>query len=103
MVNIDEPTLNAAHARSMDNRQLIASGGACGCFHCLNTFDATKVTHWGGRGGKTAFCPVCHYDTVLSSRADPIDPFFLRRMNARFFGGERAKLDLTHPKHQSAK
>jgi hypothetical protein len=95
MVKINEPILLAAHRHSLDNRQLLASGGQCGCFHCLRTFDASEVTHWVGRGNATGLCPFCHYDTVLSSRADPIDPTFLRRMHERWFGGKLTPLDLS--------
>jgi hypothetical protein len=95
MAEIDEPILQAAHRHSLDNRLLLASGGGCGCFHCLKTFDATEVTLWGGRGSATALCPYCHYDTVLSSRIDPIDPTFLAQMRARWFEGKGTPLDLS--------
>lgn len=95
MVNINEPILQAAHRHSLDNRRLLANGGQCGCFHCQRTFEAGEVTHWGGRGGTTAICPYCHYDTVLSSQVDPIDANFLRQMHDRWFGGKGTPLDLT--------
>ncbi len=75
----------------MDNRVLIEAGGPCGCFHCLKTFDAAEVMQWQG---STALCPFCHYDTVLSAQADPIDAAFLRRMNQHWFG-EPSKIDLS--------
>jgi hypothetical protein len=94
MVNISEPMLNAAHAHSMNNRQVLAAGGVCGCFQCLKSFEANEVKQWGGKENTTALCPFCHYDTVLSSKVDPIDAGFLRRMHARWFG-KSTKLDLT--------
>jgi hypothetical protein len=84
MVNINEPLLDAAHQHSRENRQVLAAGGACGCFHCQKTFDAADVVHWCDKN-MTALCPFCHLDTVLSSRVDPIDPAFLRRMYTRWF------------------
>jgi hypothetical protein len=94
MVNINEPILNAAHTHSLNNRRVLATGGPCGCFHCLKTFEANEVKQWVGKDDATALCPFCHYDTVLSSKVDPIDDGFLRRMNARWFG-KTTKLDLT--------
>jgi hypothetical protein len=80
----DNPTLDEAHLRSLNNRQVLAGGGKCGCFHCLATFDADQVTEWVDEGS-TALCPRCHIDTVLSARADSIDQMFLRRMRDFYF------------------
>lgn len=74
---------------------MLAQGGQCGCFHCLRTFDASEVTHWGGKNSGTAFCPHCRYDTVLSAHVDPIDASFLRRMQTRWFGGQKVPLELS--------
>lgn len=78
--------LRAAHARSLNNRADLSEGGACGCFYCLAVLDASEVRDW--IDGTTARCPRCGIDAVLSHRAAPIDPGFLRRMRARWF--ERA-------------
>lgn len=80
MTDID---LRAAHAHSLRNREALSRGGRCGCFYCLAVFDASEVREWVGRG--TALCPRCGIDAVLSARAAPIDPAFLRRMRARWF------------------
>jgi hypothetical protein len=93
MADINEPILKAAHEHSARNREIIAHGGECGCFHCLQTFDADEVTEWVN-GGQTALCPRCHIDAVLSSQTDPIDHGFLKRMRARWFE-QTTKLDLT--------
>jgi hypothetical protein len=87
--------LQAAHRHSLDNREILAAGGQCGCFHCLRTFDAGEVINWGGRGSSNAVCPHCHYDTVLSGAVDPIDGGFLRQMQARWFGGKGTPLNLS--------
>jgi hypothetical protein len=93
MADINEPALQAAHGRSIRNRALISAGGECGCFHCLKTFEAAEVIDWVDEGA-TALCPRCHIDSVLSSRTDPIDTAFLRRMRAHWFE-QTTQLDLT--------
>jgi len=77
--------LDAAHARSLDNRSVIEAGGSCGCFYCLKTFDASQVVEWVDAPKTTALCPFCHIDTVLSAKTDPIDSDFLRRMRNHWF------------------
>lgn len=42
-----------------------------------------------------AFCPYCHYDTVLSAQVDPIDANFLHQMHDRWFGGKGTPLNLS--------
>ena len=84
MVNISERELKAAHRHSMNNRQLLASGGECGCFHCLKTFAANEVTDWSD-DDLTALCPRCGIDAVLSSNIDSIDRVFLQRMHDFWF------------------
>jgi hypothetical protein len=75
--------LSAAYAHCLRNREALSRGGRCGCFYCLAVFDAPEIGEW--IGGRTAHCPRCGIDAVLSARAAPIDPAFLRRMRARWF------------------
>ena len=84
MVNISEPELKVAHRHSMHNREQLASGGECGCFHCLRTFDANEVTAWTN-DDLTALCPHCGIDAVLSSRFDSINRVFLQTMHDYWF------------------
>ena len=79
-----EPALEAAHRRSLRNRPLLASGGKCGCFYCLSTFDASEVVQWVHEDS-TARCPQCGIDAVLSSRTDSVTPAFLGLMRAHWF------------------
>jgi hypothetical protein len=93
LVNISEHKLKLAHRHSLKNRSVLVSGGECGCFHCLKTFDANEVTEWTNDGA-TALCPRCGIDAVLSSHVDPIDPVFLRRMH-NFWFEQSAQVDLS--------
>jgi NAD-dependent SIR2 family protein deacetylase len=93
MVSISERKLNAAHRHSLNNRHLLASGGKCGCFHCLKMFDASDVTEWV-HDDLTALCPRCGIDAVLSSKFDSIDPAFLHRMHDFWFE-QTVRVDLS--------
>jgi hypothetical protein len=83
--------LRVAHGRSLHNRRLLDNGGRCGCFYCLKTFDAKDVTEWVDEG-LTARCPYCGIDSVLSEKADPIHPWFLKRMQSFWFKSRRLPL-----------
>jgi hypothetical protein len=83
--------LRVAHGRCLHNRLLLANGGRCGCFYCLKTFDANDVTEWVDEG-LTARCPHCGIDAVLSEKADPIHPWFLKRMQAFWFKSRKLPL-----------
>jgi hypothetical protein len=80
----DEPLLETAHRQSLRNRPLLSSGGACGCFYCLKTFDASEVVRWV-HDDWTALCPRCGIDAVLSSKVCSITPAFLHSMHAHWF------------------
>jgi hypothetical protein len=80
----DESLLETAHRQSLRNRPILASGGACGCFYCLKTFDASEVVQWV-HDDWTALCPHCGIDAVLSSKACSITPAFLHSMHAHWF------------------
>jgi hypothetical protein len=88
-----QPALKTAHHRSFRNRELITAGGPCGCFYCLSRFDASEVGEWVDEG-RTALCPSCHIDAVLSGLADPIDLGFLLAMNSEWFG-RTTRVDLS--------
>lgn len=80
-----EDDLTSTHRGARNNKQSIESGGTCGCFYCLNTFQPSRIEKWIDNG-VTALCPICGVDAVLSSNVSSVDPSFLRRMHDRWFG-----------------
>lgn len=82
-------TLEALHDLSEDNRDAVKGARACGCFHCLATFDASAVVDWmPGRDQEqaTAICPQCGVDSVIPARdGEPVDMDLLRSMRAYWF------------------
>ena len=79
---LTEAELIAAHRHSMNNRSRLA--GHCGCFYCHSTFPANRVSDWTD-AGKTALCPVCGIDAVLSSATTPVTSDTLEQMHDRWF------------------
>lgn len=53
----------------------------CGCFHCLQVFEADEVMDWID-DGETPLCPLCGMDTVLPGETDLME--LLRRHRVRF-------------------
>ncbi len=55
----------------------------CGCFHCLQVFEATEVIDWVD-DGETPLCPLCGVDAVMLGVTDLMK---LLRMHRTRFGG----------------
>jgi NAD-dependent SIR2 family protein deacetylase len=59
----------------------------CGCFHCLQVFEATTVVDWID-DGETPLCPICGVDAVMIGVTDLME--LLRMHRVRFGSGGRA-------------
>jgi hypothetical protein len=57
-------TLLGAYKHSWANREEVQRSGRCGCFHCLELFQAAEVRGWT-HNGTTALCPRCGTDAVI--------------------------------------
>ncbi len=82
-------SLEALHKLSSRNRDLIEGTRHCGCFFCLETFEASAVTEWTPEpngGDVTALCPKCGVDSVLPAREGAkVDREILLAMRAYWF------------------
>lgn len=82
-------TLEALHRLSSRDRDSVPGARQCGCFRCLETFEASEVTEWvPERNGSdmTAACPRCGTDSVLPAREGArIDMGILRAMRDYWF------------------
>ena len=62
----------------------------CGCFSCMETFDAATISEWidGPGPAATALCPKCGIDSVIGDASGlPVtDAAFLDKMNSHWFG-----------------
>jgi len=49
---------------SSGHRMLLEHASVCGCYHCCDTFDQSKIKEWIDRE-TTALCPMCGVDAVI--------------------------------------
>jgi NAD-dependent SIR2 family protein deacetylase len=50
----------------------------CGCFHCLQVFDAAEVVDWVD-DGETPLCPRCGVDAVMIGVTDLMELLTMHR------------------------
>lgn len=77
------------HMGTVGNRSRVLAAQECGCFRCVSRFPASEVRAFTTEedGRRTALCPRCGVDAVLTDReAIPLDDSLLAGMNRRFFG-----------------
>jgi hypothetical protein len=55
----------------------------CGCFHCLQVYEATEVIDWID-DGETPLCPHCGVDAVMLGVTDLMELLTMHRIR---FGG----------------
>ena len=78
--------IERAHRHSIRHRAEIATSGWCGCFYCLEIFDAREIGVWTDQGD-TALCPYCGIDSVIGDASGfPVTSEFLNAMEVRWFG-----------------
>ena len=87
---ISAARIRRAYEHSRLNRQFLAAGVACRCFHCLHAFSAEQINRWADQGA-TALCPNCGIDAVLSSQADPLSDALIHRLQATYFAAPSRK------------
>lgn len=86
----DFALLKLAHDLASNNRRAAFKSKICGCFCCLRTFMPGKIAEWID-SNRTAVCPHCGIDSVISShdagnlKVDLVSSNFLSRMRAYWF------------------
>jgi hypothetical protein len=59
--------LETAHKKAFQNEPLVNIAKDCACFGCLEHFPPSAITDWvDDKIHRTAICPKCHIDTVLT-------------------------------------
>lgn len=81
--------MNQAQAKNVsraafNNKDSISTSKTCGCYACMKIFDANTVTKWVDQN-KTALCPVCGIDAVISDKSGFLSKELLAEANEYFF------------------
>lgn len=75
-----------AHKYSSNHKDKLTEDKVCGCFYCLNIFEANEIGEWCPDITDRAMCPYCGVDAVIGeSSGYPITLEFLQGMNNYWF------------------
>ena len=80
--------VNKIHKLSFCNEESIRKSKKCGCYYCINIFDASEVKeflHEKRYNKSTALCPRCGIDSVLGDADVEITSELLEKMYQEFF------------------
>jgi len=78
--------LLSVHQYSSNHKKELNEANECGCFYCLKTFKTTEITEWiDDKFDKTAICPKCGIDAILSEKHPIKNPHFLSEMRRQWF------------------
>ena len=57
-----------AYNHSICNKEELNKSKRCGCFYCLRIYNTHEIKEWleEKSGAKTALCPYCDVDAVIS-------------------------------------
>ncbi len=91
MESVNITMLVALHAKSFHNRRSVEKSRMCGCFYCLERFEAQEVRQWCSpdenyKEGTTALCPRCGTDSVLADADVKLTQRLLKSMKIVWFG-----------------
>ena len=92
-----EVDLDAIYSAAAGNQHHIHDETNCGCFACKRLFPGKEVKEFTSEayGPKSALCPYCEFDAVLSEEALPTGVSctmeLLNLMNEAFFSGDVSK------------
>ena len=80
--------LDTAHKKSFQNEPLVKRAKDCGCYCCLEHFSPAEITYWvEDKLYRTAMCPKCDIDSVLTEEVlDRVPDDLLVAMQKTYFG-----------------
>ena len=78
--------IESIHKYSSNYETEISEFETCGCFYCCQTFNSNEIEEWiEDKMERTAICPKCGIDSVLSGKHPISDSNFLEQMNIYWF------------------
>ena len=84
---ISRAQIKSALKHAVNNEDEVKASDQCGCFHCLEVFDAQDVEDWvEGEQGQSAVCPLCDVEAVIGDAAGfPLTEEFLTALRDEQF------------------
>ncbi len=78
--------LDTAHKKAFQNEPLVKIAKDCACFGCLEHFPPSAITNWvDDKLHRTAICPKCQIDTVLTEEVlDRVPDDLLKAMQDEY-------------------
>lgn len=86
---MSEKLAREAPIYAMKNKKFIDESEMCGCYNCTNIFSKNDIIQWTDNG-KTAICPHCIVDTVLSQSYMPLDKESLQKIHNYWFKNDKS-------------
>jgi len=78
--------LKSIHKFSSNHYEELMDSNKCGCFYCCQTFKTKEIEEWiDDEIDKTAICPKCGIDAILSDKHPISESAFLTQMQVYFF------------------
>ncbi len=78
---VSKAQVRAALKHAANNEDEVKASDQCGCFHCLEIFDASEIEDWvetEGAHSQSAVCPHCDVESVIGDAAGyPLTEEFL--------------------------
>lgn len=80
-------TTHEAHKFCKGNEPRLQDCQKCGCFYCMKIYSPSEIIEWHPEhdGVRTAICPYCAIDSVLSEKDVDINKEFLQSMYDQWF------------------
>lgn len=86
---MESVNVNDAARLAFKNKSLIENSEKVGCYYCLEIFNSNEIVEYTDQG-KTALCPKCSCDCLLSESSYQLSPELLQRANKYWFGNKKA-------------
>ncbi|WP_415913105.1 hypothetical protein [Neptuniibacter sp. QD37_11] len=84
---MDNKALEKLHLASLSQSKELSESKLCGCYYCIVSMSADKVSDWKNSAAKTGpVCPNCGTNSIIGDElGQSITDELLSAMNTRYF------------------
>lgn len=84
--DLDKANLEAAHAYTFDNAQMLFARQSCVCIYCWERYESSEIIQISNSTLGTALCPKCGIDAIVGEISGfELSDEFIGKMYDRFF------------------